>query len=60
MKATVDATLAEVRKKISEAKKATDLLQALVKLRKLRTDRLHQQGKLNMNMYELLVEYENV
>ncbi len=36
MKATADATLGEVRRKIHETQRTLDLMQALLKLRQLR------------------------
>jgi len=44
MKAAADSTLAEVRKKLSDANKTIELLKGLQKLRKLRKQRLENQG----------------
>ncbi|XP_061172485.1 programmed cell death protein 7-like [Saccostrea echinata] len=44
LKKSADAILNEVRKKISDVTKTLDLLKGIQKLRKLRSDRLKQQG----------------
>ncbi|XP_062566301.1 programmed cell death protein 7-like [Saccostrea cucullata] len=44
LKKAADAILNEVRKKISDVTKTMDLLKGIQKLRKLRSDRLKQQG----------------
>lgn len=54
MKKSADAILNEVRKKINDVTKTMDLLKGIQKLRKLRSDRLKQQGEIYFplsNMY---------
>lgn len=55
LKKSADAILNEVRKKINDVTKTMDLLKGIQKLRKLRSDRLKQQGEIyfplsNMNI----------
>lgn len=54
LKKSADAILNEVRKKINDVTKTMDLLKGIQKLRKLRSDRLKQQGEIYFplsNMY---------
>lgn len=46
LKKSADAILNEVRKKINDVTKTMDLLKGIQKLRKLRSDRLKQQGEI--------------
>ena len=46
LKAAADETLGEVRRKLSEAEKARDLLKAMTKLRQLRKDAAERKGNL--------------
>lgn len=46
LKQIADKVLGEIRKKTQDITRATDLLKNLTKLRKLRKDRLLQQGLL--------------
>ena len=48
IKASADVFLSEVRKKLSDVKKSTDLLNALQKLRKIRKDFAEKQGILHI------------
>jgi hypothetical protein len=45
MKATADSTLAGVRRKLAEAKKNQQVLEALEKLRQIRKENHNKQGK---------------
>lgn len=56
MKKSADEILNEVRKKISDTTKLLDLHKGLQKLRKLRKDRMKQQGR-SETCYDILLVY---
>ncbi|XP_041372210.1 programmed cell death protein 7-like [Gigantopelta aegis] len=52
IKASADVFLSEVRKKLSDVKKSTDLLHTLQKLRKIRKDFAEKQGRYSSVVYD--------
>lgn len=55
LKKSADAILNEVRKKINDVTKTMDLLKEIQKLRKLRSDRLKQQGEIYFSLSNMYI-----